>query len=195
MEYFVQWIKNIAIFYIIASLILNIIPGDKYKRYIRLFLGVVMVILLIKPIGRLTGLDGKFDELFWTGSYGAMSADLKAELAFADEERIRLITAEFEKKISDDIKEYVESLGAVYISSRPEINIDPASKGYGSLSRISVDISRGDAYSQGNIYVPPVYAQDKDKYYEDELIAIEIKNYLADFYNLEKRNIYVNISQ
>lgn len=195
MEYFVQWIKNIAIFYIIASLILNIIPGDKYKRYIKLFLGVVMVILLIKPIGRLTGLDGKFDELFWTGSYGAMSADLKAELAFADEERIRLITAEFEKKISDDIKEYVESLGAVYISSRPEINIDPASKGYGSLSRISVDISRGGAYSQGNIYVPPVYAQDKDKYYEDELIAIEIKNYLADFYNLEKRNIYVNISQ
>ncbi len=195
MEYFVQWIKNIAIFYIIASLVLNIIPGDKYKRYIRLFLGVVMVILLIKPIGRLTGLDGKFDELFWTGSYGAMSADLKAELAFADEERIRLITAEFEKKISDDIKEYVESLGAVYISSRPEINIDPASKGYGSLSRISVDISRGGAYSQGNIYVPPVYAQDKDKYYEDELIAIEIKNYLADFYNLEKRNIYVNISQ
>lgn len=195
MEYFVQWIKNIAIFYIIASLILNIIPGDKYKRYIRLFLGVVMVILLIKPIGRLTGLDGKFDELFWTGSYGAMSADLKAELAFADEERIRLITAEFEKKISDDIKAYVESLGAVYISSRTEINIDPASKGYGSLSRISVDISRGGAYSQGNIYVPPVYAQDKDKYYEDELIAIEIKNYLADFYNLEKRNIYVNISQ
>lgn len=195
MEYFVQWIKNIAIFYIIASLILNIIPGDKYKRYIKLFLGVVMVILLIKPIGRLTGLDGKFDELFWTGSYGAMSADLKAELAFADEERIRLITAEFEKKISDDIKEYVESLGAVYISSRPEIDIDPASKGYGSLSRISVDISRGGAYSQGNIYVPPVYAQDQDKYYEDELIAIEIKNYLADFYNLEKRNIYVNISQ
>ncbi len=89
----------------------------------------------------------------------------------------------------------MESLGAVYISSRPEINIDPASKGYGSLSRISVDISRGGAYSQGNIYVPPVYAQDKDKYYEDELIAIEIKNYLADFYNLEKRNIYVNISQ
>lgn len=195
MEYFVQWIKNIAVFYIIASLILNIIPGDKYKRYIKLFLGVVMVILLIKPIGRLTGLDGKFDELFWTGSYGAMSDELKAELAFADEERIRVITAEFEKKISADIKDYVESLGAVYISSRPEIDIDPASKGYGSLARISVEISRGGAYSQGNIYVPPVYVQDRDNYYEDELIAIEIKNYLADFYKLEKRNIYVNISQ
>lgn len=195
MEYFVQWIKNIAVFYIIASLILNIIPGDKYKRYIKLFLGVVMVILLIKPIGRLTGLDGKFDELFWTGSYGAMSDELKAELAFADEERIRVITAEFEKKISSDIKDYVESLGAVYISSRPEIDIDPASKGYGSLARISVEISRGGAYSQGNIYVPPVYVQDRDNYYEDELIAIEIKNYLADFYKLEKRNIYVNISQ
>lgn len=195
MEYFVQWIKNIAVFYIIASLILNIIPGDKYKRYIKLFLGVVMVILLIKPIGRLTGLDGKFDKLFWTGSYGAMSDELKAELAFADEERIRVITAEFEKKISADIKDYVESLGAVYISSRPEIDIDPASKGYGSLARISVEISRGGAYSQGNIYVPPVYVQDRDNYYEDELIAIEIKNYLADFYKLEKRNIYVNISQ
>lgn len=195
MEYFVQWIKNIAVFYIIASLVLNIIPGDKYKRYIKLFLGVVMVILLIKPIGRLTGLDGKFDELFWTGSYGAMSDELKAELAFADEERIRVITAEFEKKISADIKDYVESLGAVYISSRPEIDIDPASKGYGSLARISVEISRGGAYSQGNIYVPPVYVQDRDNYYEDELIAIEIKNYLADFYKLEKRNIYVNISQ
>ncbi|MCM1308759.1 MAG: stage III sporulation protein AF [Butyrivibrio sp.] len=195
MEYFVRWIKNIAIFCIISSLILNIIPGDKYKRYIKLFLGIVTVILLIKPIGSLTGLDGRFDELLQYGGYGAMSADLRAELAFADEERMRIITAEFEEKISADIKEYVESLGAVYIASKPEININPASDGYGSLERISVDIARGGAYSQGNIYVPPIFAGEGNGVYEDELIAIEIKNYLADFYNLEKRNIYVNISQ
>lgn len=195
MEYFVRWIKNIAIFYIIASLILNMIPGDQYKRYVRLFLGIVMVILLIKPVGRLTGLDGRFAELFGTGSYGAMSADLRAELAFADESRIRVITEEFEKKISADIKDYVESLGAVYIDSRPELDIDPASQGYGSLARITLEISRGRAYNQGNIYIPQIHIQGKDNDDGDELLVIEIKNYLADFYNLEKRNIYVNISQ
>ncbi len=195
MEYFVRWIKNIAVFYVIASLILNIIPGEKYKRYIKLFLGVVMVILLIKPLGRLTGLDGRFAELFEEGSYKSMSADLRAELALADEARIKLITEEFEKKISLDIKEYVESLGAVYIASEAEIDTDPRSSGYGGIARISVSVSRGQAYNQGNIYVPQIYLDDRDSYSEDELIAIEIKNYLADFYKLEKRNIYVNISQ
>lgn len=195
MEYFVQWIKNIAIFYIIVSLVLNIIPGEQYKKYIKLFLGIVTVILLIKPIAALTGLDGRFEQLFDSGSYAAMSADLRVELAFADEERIRMITDEFEKKISDDIRAYVESLNAVYIDSRVGINTDPQSAGYGSIARITVDVARGDAYSQGNIYVPQIYLENRENYSDDELIAIEIKNYLADFYNLEKRNIYVNISQ
>ena len=47
MEYFVLWIKNIAVFYILATLIKNIVPDEKYGKYIKLFLGIIFIVLLL----------------------------------------------------------------------------------------------------------------------------------------------------
>ena len=32
MEYLVEWVKNIAVFYIIATLVKNLVPGEKYGK-------------------------------------------------------------------------------------------------------------------------------------------------------------------
>lgn len=38
-----QWIKNIAVFYILFTTVLHLVPDKKYERYIRSFMGLLLI--------------------------------------------------------------------------------------------------------------------------------------------------------
>lgn len=194
MDYFVQWVKNIAIFYIISTLVQNLIPNDKYKRYIKLFLGIVMVILLVRPLGDLLGLGDNFENILTDKNNQEMAAELKAELGLVDEERSRIIVGEYTDKICGVIEEYVTGLGAYYIDADVEIDTDSTSDTFGTINSITVNVSRGSSYQQDRIPIEEIEIGAGGEDMNEELLSVRIKNYLSDFYNLSKRNIYVNIS-
>ncbi len=181
MEYIISWIKNIAVFYIIASLINNIIPDNKYRKYIKLFLGIVMIIMLIKPVGELLNMDGQFELKLMSDNQRQMSWELAQELSLADEDRALAITGEYVENISNNIEQYCNELGIEYIASDVEIDTNMESEALGSITYIGVEISTGTQLTD-NTDNPSL-----------ELNALRLKNYISDFYNIEKHNIYVNI--
>ncbi len=193
MDYFVQWVKNIAIFYVMATLLQNLIPNNKYKRYVKLFLGIVMVILLVRPLGDIFGIGGNYESILQDKNNQEMAAELKAKLSLVDEERSNIIVGEYTKKICSDIEEYVTSIGAYYIDADVVIDTDGTSESFGNIKSITVNVSRGRAYQKEQISVDEIKIGDGEDMNE-ELLSLTIKNYLSDFYNLSKRNIYVNIS-
>lgn len=127
MEYLIKWVKNIAIFYIISTLVQNLVPDGKYLKYIKLFLGIVMVILLIRPLGELIGATDDYNKIYLQAGVDEMSAELKAGLEAADEERSRIVVGEYTDRIKSDIQEYVTGLGAGYKDSSVTIDTDAAS--------------------------------------------------------------------
>ena len=42
-ESFYQWVKTLAVFYILFSAVLHLIPDPKYERYIRSFMGLLLI--------------------------------------------------------------------------------------------------------------------------------------------------------
>ena len=50
MEYFYVYVKNICVFTLMISLLLNLFPDAKYKRYIKLFAGMLLIALVFNPI-------------------------------------------------------------------------------------------------------------------------------------------------
>ena len=45
-ESFYQWVKTLAVFYILFSAVLHLIPDPKYERYIRSFMGLLLIFIL-----------------------------------------------------------------------------------------------------------------------------------------------------
>lgn len=181
MSYFVQWIKNLAIFYIIASLIIHLIPGKDFQKYIRLFLGIITIILLMKPIGSLLNLDDDYEKYLDSGFNIQMEDSLKKELEMVGEQQKQAVIGDYSAKIKENIRTYVESLEVTYVDAEIEIELDENKENFGSITEISVYINSGEGISSTN---NP----------SEELVSIEIKKYLANFYNLDKRNINVYIS-
>ena len=44
-----EWIRNLTAFFLFLSVMENLLPGQKYGKYIRLFAGMVLILLAVEP--------------------------------------------------------------------------------------------------------------------------------------------------
>ena len=52
-----EWIENISIYLVIIAAIMHMIPGEDYKKYIKFFVGMILILMLSKPILMIWGLS------------------------------------------------------------------------------------------------------------------------------------------
>lgn len=58
MEALLEWIKAILYFCVFAAFFLQLLPNDSYRKYIRFFIGLLLILLVLEP---LFGADGTMD--------------------------------------------------------------------------------------------------------------------------------------
>lgn len=54
---------------VIMTMVIQVIPNTEYKKYIRFFSGLVLVLLLATPIFSLFGMQAKFDDIYKDAAY------------------------------------------------------------------------------------------------------------------------------
>ena len=59
-----QWVKNLAVFYILLTAVLHLMPDKKYDRYVRHFMGLLLIVMMSAPVFMLLGKSGKIIESF-----------------------------------------------------------------------------------------------------------------------------------
>lgn len=57
MELLINWIKPIIYFSIFITVMLQLLPADKYSKYIRFFAGLLMIVMVVGPVFRLFGAE------------------------------------------------------------------------------------------------------------------------------------------
>ena len=60
MGIFREWIQNIVIFLLMTAMAGQLIPDEKYKKYIRLTMGLLLIMVILRPLTRLSGMDEEF---------------------------------------------------------------------------------------------------------------------------------------
>lgn len=58
-QYICDWMQRIAYYLVIVTAILHMIPGEEYRRFVRFFTGLILVLLMAGPLLRL--FDGNID--------------------------------------------------------------------------------------------------------------------------------------
>lgn len=49
------WLRQVVVFYIISTLLVNAVIADKYKDYIRIVTRMILILIVISPVARLYG--------------------------------------------------------------------------------------------------------------------------------------------
>lgn len=50
-----SWMKNTAFYLVIMTAVLEVLPGNTYKKYVRFFTGLVLILLVLSPVLKWTG--------------------------------------------------------------------------------------------------------------------------------------------
>ena len=69
LDWLYEWIKNLAFYMIIVSVIFKVLPGNGYQKYIQFFSGIVFILLVFLPIVRVLGKEQTIKDLYEGYSY------------------------------------------------------------------------------------------------------------------------------
>ncbi|MCI5700426.1 MAG: stage III sporulation protein AF [Lachnospiraceae bacterium] len=57
MELIYEWMRNLVFYSLLVSVVMNVLPDSEYQKYIRFFLGMLLIIVVITPVLQILGLD------------------------------------------------------------------------------------------------------------------------------------------
>lgn len=57
LDYIYEWIENITFYMVIVVAAMQMIPGSSYKKYIRFFAGLILILMLAGPILKIFGMS------------------------------------------------------------------------------------------------------------------------------------------
>ena len=60
------WIRNLAVFYIFFTAVLNLVPDQKYEKYVRFFMGLLLIFMMSTPVFSILGKGPELTESFLT---------------------------------------------------------------------------------------------------------------------------------
>lgn len=187
MEKLADYVRNIFCLYIVLTIVDNLITNEKYGRYIRLFCGIIMIIVVLRPAAALFGVEnikggeGFFDEF-------SVSEDIRLSIMQAEKGQKEEIIQACYTAVNDKVREYAGEWGYELLDTQTEINLDEQSEDYGRIVLIRAQLAKRtgtDGFGAAN-------GQPGNDSFEGYDI-ISIKNNLANFYNIPLSNIYISV--
>ncbi|MEF9946355.1 MAG: stage III sporulation protein AF [Lachnospiraceae bacterium] len=68
-DYLYQWIENIACYMLLITMVMQMVPENSYRKYIRFFTSLLLLTLLLTPIFKIAHMDQSLEEIYETAAY------------------------------------------------------------------------------------------------------------------------------
>lgn len=204
-----QWIKSIVFYMILLTAVTHLMPNNKYVRYVKIFSGMLMVIVVIRPVMGIFSFEQSFDETFenimnssenvW-GQEGAWQGEMSLQ-EIQDEGFYK----EYERQVEIFVKNQAKALGLQVVSC----NLKLGEKEHGIVpERMEIHVAEIKENQRDN------RGEEKDSSLGIEKIAIEkitiediveekqqskgsvqkLRTAISDYYGLEKEQVIVTCS-
>lgn len=56
-----EWVRGIVFYLILLTVVSHLVPGKKYEKYVRVFTGMLLVVIVIQPVRTFLDKDGEVD--------------------------------------------------------------------------------------------------------------------------------------
>lgn len=207
----VQWVKNITYYFILVHFLLQLIPNRKYERYIRLFSGIIFVLLVVSPLTKGFNLEQKLAYAYEKIRFEQDTEEFSQKLWGMENQRIMEVISQYEEAVAQDVMAMAKSQGLNCKQAQVTIESRPEEDTYGQVVGIELlfEQEAGDkewekaeaAVSVKQDAVRPVQIRiETDGEGEEETrrqeakereMLYEFQRKVAEYYGLEERSIRI----
>ena len=140
-----EWAGSILSFLILITVIRGILPSKKYEPYLRLFSGLMLILLVLQPVTGGLGLEKQIDRAFEAFSFQMDHEELNTRVLGIEKERQEQILKIYENDVAGHVTAMAGEQGLQAESAQVEINGDPESTDYGKVVSVKVKLQSGEA--------------------------------------------------
>ena len=197
-----DWLKlyslNIAVVLIFSTFFGLVLPVGRYKEYVKLVTGLMVILVIISPMAELVGAGG-YEALFKQAE-GELNINITGkESKIYDDTMVKTVLEVYRSDITVQLSEKIAANG--YSLDYAYIYIDESDEKFGSVTGLELTLSKREAEKHENaglikvdkIRLEPIGKESKTNATEDSQEIKTIKNLISDFNNLSVDNIYIKM--
>ncbi|NMA83826.1 MAG: stage III sporulation protein AF [Epulopiscium sp.] len=202
--FFKKWVLNISLFLLLASFIEMILPKSHFQKYLKVFIGFVLISILLQPIQLWFLSSDPFSIPILDKNLDIEKQMILQNPIQYEEKQQKWIIKSYQENLKQQIYQLLEQekdfiVTEVQIETVEDVNDSK----FGSLVKIFVNVLPiTKKKSSNNITIEKIRISTKIKeenreQREAEAIILEkkIKSMLANFYNMSDNNIYITVQK
>ena len=133
-----SWVSNIVYYMIFVTMLINLLPGGKYEKYLKLFAGCILILLVIQPVTGGLRLEEKMAAIFKSLSFENDATELKDDLENMEGRRLKALISRYEEAAKADISRMLSLAGYKEQSVSVKIESAKDSPDFCKMKHISV---------------------------------------------------------
>lgn len=80
MDGVIEWVRNIVIFLILNTIIMNLLGNSSYKKYVSIVSGMILLLIVVSPFLKLLRIDEILDYYLNTNIFQSDMSNIQSEL-------------------------------------------------------------------------------------------------------------------
>jgi len=196
-----NWIANIMVVVAISILAEIITPEGVFKKYIKLIVGIVIMIMVIKPILPISKGQNILDDYVVEAIHQMSQTTVTQQNELLKQTQIQQIVQAYHKQLSEQIKQKVESeSGLQVIDWNVEIIDDIYNSKFGTVKKIHLTLAgkkpeKNEVREVSQIVIGNGGNNNVTLSEEENKIAEQVKDSLNRTYDVSRENIHIQIQK
>lgn len=189
-----EWIRSIAAFLILCGLFLQLLPDGSYRKYLRFFSGLVLMILVCRPLLRLRDLEELLDSRVEMFSLEQSRTELKEEISLAEGAYQEQLSEEYSALIREQVADIARSEGYQLLECQASFELDPESEDFGQVRSLRVVLAPAEAEAAA-IQIEPVQIDGEAVSGAEEDLLSPIRRELLRLYELPEDALVITLRE
>lgn len=189
-----EWIRSMACYLILMTMILNLLPDKKYEKYLRLFTGMVFLMLVFSPFADMTGVEAQMAGAFERMTFANDAKLLRREIEDADGKRMERLVGAYEDAVKTDLQTMAE--GGVLTCLEVHVQLDGELDGgnFGKIEQVEmvVGVHRAVGSAGEDMADVPVLAGGELRQKANREIS-DLRKRIGEYYGVEEGNIRITL--
>ena len=140
MEGIYQWVCSIVTYFILVTMAVSLLPSGKYEKYLRLFAGCVLILLVLQPLTGSLGLEERINALFSSFSTQNELEELRGKLGEAEKQRLKQVLDAYEAAAEEEILRLAGEAGFKACEASVALQRDEDSPQFGQVTAIRLEL-------------------------------------------------------
>ncbi|MEG2871269.1 MAG: stage III sporulation protein AF [Clostridium sp.] len=196
-----HWVSNIVYYLIMITMIINLLPSGKYEKYLQLFAGCILILLVIQPVTRGLRLEEKMAAIFENLTFENRAEEIQADLDGMENRRMKELIKNYENVAAKDIERMISAKGFEVKEVSVKIGEDEDNLDFGKIKQINAILRNSPPGQENRIRIEVVTCSEKQSVSgvsaqgeSTELKAFEqLEQEIAEYYQVEAQYVEIRL--